>query len=263
MELGLIVWTKIMDFTLERYDQLLKVLISKRYHFQTFENFIQKPRDKVIVLRHDVDKRPENARRTAIIENINGVCASYYYRMTKTSYNPKLIRDVIKLGHEIGYHYEDLTLCKGAKTEAIRSFEKNLEYLRLLYPVSTICMHGSPLSKWDNSFLWESYSYRDYGIIADPVNDVDFNDVLYLTDTGRSWNNSDVSVRDKVYSKYKFVIKSTVHLIELIESNSLPDKIIINTHPQRWFAPGFLWVKELLVQNLKNQVKKYFIIKKK
>jgi len=49
---------------------------------------------------------------------------------------------------------------------AICDFERNLEKLRELYPVKTICMHGSPLSKWDNRDLWKRYNYRDYGIIA-------------------------------------------------------------------------------------------------
>ena len=64
--------------------------------------------------------------------------------------------------------------------------------------VKTICMHGSPLSKWDNRDLWKKYDYRDFGIIAEPYFDLDFDEVFYLTDTGRSWNNSKASVRDKV-----------------------------------------------------------------
>ena len=42
---------------------------------------------------------------------------------------------------------------------------------------------------------------RDFGIIAEPCFDIDFNDVFYLTDTGRRWDGSDVSVRDKVAVK--------------------------------------------------------------
>ncbi|MBC8179929.1 hypothetical protein H8E88_02285 [candidate division KSB1 bacterium] len=48
----------------------------------------------------------------------------------------------------------------------IEDFRSNLEMLRKLYPVKTICMHGSPLSKYDNRLLWEKYDYRDYGIIG-------------------------------------------------------------------------------------------------
>ncbi len=69
---------------------------------------------------------------------------------------------------------------------------------RKIVPVKTICMHGSPLSKYDNKELWEKYDYRDYGIIGEPYFDINFNEVFYLSDTGRSWNNSDANVRDKV-----------------------------------------------------------------
>ncbi len=78
----------------------------------------------------------------------------------------------------------------------------NLERLRKLYPVKTICMHGSPLSKYDNRKLWEKHDYKDYGIIGEPYFDVDFSRVLYLTDTGRCWDGFDYSVRDKVISDF-------------------------------------------------------------
>ena len=59
-------------------------------------------------------------------------------------------------------------------------------------------MHGSPLSKYDNKKIWEKYDYRDFGIIGDPSFDIDYDEVFYITDTGRAWNNSNVSIRDKV-----------------------------------------------------------------
>ena len=40
---------------------------------------------------------------------------------------------------------------------AIEDFRINLEKFREIYPVKTICMHGSTLSKYDNRLLWEKY----------------------------------------------------------------------------------------------------------
>ena len=62
-------------------------------------------------------------------------------------------------------------------------------------------MHGSPRSRFDNKSLWKKYDYKDYGIIGEPYFDIDFNDVFYLTDTGRRWDGDKVSVRDKVNGK--------------------------------------------------------------
>jgi hypothetical protein len=46
--------------------------------------------------------------------------------------------------------------------------------------------------------LWKRYDYRELGIIGEPYLDVDFDEVFYLTDTGRRWDGEAVSVRDKV-----------------------------------------------------------------
>jgi hypothetical protein len=134
----------------------------------------------------------------ANLENRRGIKASYYFRAVDKVYDESIIEKIVSLGHEVSYHYEDLSLCKGNYELAINNFELNLKKLRQFYPVKTICAHGSPLSKYDNKKIWEKYDYRDYGIIADPSFDIDFDEVFYITDTGRSWNNSNVSVRDKV-----------------------------------------------------------------
>ncbi len=142
---------------------------------------------------------------------------------------------------------------------AIDDFRLNLEKLRKLYPVKTICMHGSPLSKWDNRDLWKRYNYRDYGIIGEPYFDVDYYKVFYVTDTGRKWNNAGASIRDKVESSFDIEIKNTFHFIELIKSNQLPDHMIINVHPQRWTDDSVSWLGELVKQNIKNVIKRNLI----
>ncbi|MEJ2594048.1 MAG: hypothetical protein P8100_02710 [bacterium] len=248
-----------MDFTQKIYKELLESLKDSGYTFQTFEQFVQNPGKKVVVLRHDVDKLPQNGLDLAKIEHSLGLQASYYYRIVKESNQPRLIEAVRDLGHEIGYHYEDLTLAKGDKKKAIDRWEKNLAYFRRFYPVTTACMHGSPMSKWDNRLIWEDYNYKDYGIIAEPYFDIDYHDVFYITDTGRSWNSTGVSVRDKVDSGFHIEVESTPHFISLAKAGKLPPKIIINTHPQRWFDPGFGWFRELVLQNLKNQVKRLIV----
>ncbi len=44
-----------MDFTLFAYKQLVLALKSQDFSFQTFEDYIQHPKEKVVILRHDVD----------------------------------------------------------------------------------------------------------------------------------------------------------------------------------------------------------------
>ena len=69
-----------MDFALSSYKQLISTLQSQGFFFQTFEEFIQNPKEKVLILRHDVDRLPENALMMARMEKEAGVKASYYFR---------------------------------------------------------------------------------------------------------------------------------------------------------------------------------------
>jgi hypothetical protein len=147
--------------------------------------------------------------------------------------------------------------CRGNVDKAYIEFCRNLEQFRKLVPVKTTCVHGSPLSKYDNRDLWKQYNYRDYGIIGEPYFDIDFDEVFYLTDTGRNWNNKGISIRDKVKTKQKLAFASTSDIIKNIDS--LPDKVMLNFHPQRWNDNCLPWLNELLSQNSKNLIKKYFV----
>jgi hypothetical protein len=58
---------------------------------------------------------------------------------------------------------------------------------------------------------------------------------------------------------FKDQLKSTQDIINALEQNKLPDKIMITVHPQRWTDNSILWVKELVLQNAKNQVKRLIV----
>jgi len=249
-----------LDFTLDKYKELLTVLESENYKFQTLERFVtEKSFDKIVILRHDVDRAPENAIKMARMECQMDIKASYYFRVVDESYDEHAIRSIVSSKHELGYHYEDLALANGSLKNAFASFEKNLKKFREFYPVKTMCMHGSPMSKWDNRKLWDEFNYKDYGIIAEPYFDLDFDKVFYLTDASRSWNNEAVTLRDKVPSKYNISIRNTSEIIRLLKQEKMPDQLMISTHPHNWAANSSEWLKIKLWQGTKNQVKKIIV----
>jgi hypothetical protein len=110
--------------------------------------------------------------------------------------------------------------------------------------------------------------------------------VLYLTDTGRRWDGSMYSVRDKVQSS-KFKVQSfetrnlkpettdinsefkiqnlkfhsTSDIITAANSGLLPDQIMMTFHPQRWTDKPLPWLQELVLQNVKNVVKRWLVKK--
>jgi hypothetical protein len=139
--------------------------------------------------------------------------------------------------------------------KAFEDFKSNLDKLRQIVPVSTICMHGSPMSKYDSKKLWENYSYRELEIIGEPYFDIDFNKFLYLTDTGMKWNGEKTSIRDFVNSSFQYNFTSTSDIIKALNAHSLPDKIMFTFHPQRWNDNLLKWSKEFVLQSLKNRLK--------
>ena len=52
---------------------------------------------------------------------------------------------------------------------AYELFKVNLAKMREVADIKTICMHGSPLSPYDNKLIWKKYSYKDLGIIGEPT----------------------------------------------------------------------------------------------
>ena len=179
-----------MDFTIKSYLSLIESLQSNSYIFLPFKEYIQSnlsinqsPTQSIIILRHDVDKLKNNSLRFAKIQNDMGIKGTYYFRVVPQSYDEKVIKEIEELDHEIGYHYEDVDIAnrqfkiQNSKfrmneeeiiNAAWESFKSNLEKMRKVADVKTICMHGSPRSKYDNKDIWKKFDYRELGIIGEP-----------------------------------------------------------------------------------------------
>ena len=263
------------------------------------------PPPAFVLLRHDVDARPQNALRMARLEHSLGIRGTYYFRMPHT-FDPPIIKEIAALGHETGYHYETMVQIKIGRGQgrgqgreehvkwAYELFVENLEKLRTIVPVTTICMHGSPLSRFDNREIWEKYDYRNLDILGDPYFDIDFSRVAYFTDTGRRWDGTGVSIRDKVVPGIRDVetegrggfrkaegglrnsdfgvrnetksvdrrfpvYHSTFEMIKAIENGTFPRQAMLTVHPQRWNERLIPWTKELVWQNVKNAGKRALI----
>ena len=257
-----------MDFTIQLYSELLLALQEKGVHFQTFLEYIKDPQPNSIVLRHDVDRLPNHSLKFAHLQAEKGIQSTYYFRIVPQSFNIHVISAIVTLGHEVGYHYETMDSCDGDIDKAYEAFCNNLEKFRKIANISTISMHGSPLSKFDNREIWYKYDYKKLGIIAEPYFDINVNELFYLTDTGRRWNSHLYNIRDKstkenpVTNPYflKLSYNHTKDIISAIRSGSFPEKAMVNFHPQRWSDNLLPWMKELIWQNIKNQGKRLSVL---
>jgi predicted glycosyltransferase len=273
------------DFTLGIYRKLMNTLVNSKYHLIPFGDYLKNPEECCVILRQDVDEMSLNSLKAAQIQHALGIKSTYYFRVLPKSYDPRIVDKIVALGHEIGYHYEDMEFAYREKLKqgysrqsileeqlfdrAIELFEQHLMMLRKHYPVKTICMHGSPLSPFDNKSIWKKYNYRDFGIIGEPYFDLDFSKILYLTDTGRSWHGAKYSVRDKpgqqTHSQRRPLnsfpnFYSTMEIISAINADKFPEATMMTFHPQRWCNDPFHWTRELVLQNIKNSIKHKFYV---
>jgi hypothetical protein len=260
-----------IDFTLHIYSRLLEVLMRQGYSFFTFHEYAcgLARGDKWAVLRHDVDDRPENSLRMARLQAEKGVRGTYYFRIVKQSFDATIMQEIAKLGHEIGFHYETMDSQNGNVEKAYGEFSEQLKLFREVVPVTTISMHGSPLSPYDNRKIWKYYNYRSLGIVGEPYFDLDFNQVFYITDTGRRWDGHRFNVRDKAIKENPITnadflercYRSTKDIIKAIDNNEFPNRAMLNIHPQRWNNEWRLWIGELVLQNVKNLAKMLIVLK--
>lgn len=220
-----------MDFTIAIYRQLLQAIQKAGFAILTFEDYLTKAvPQRYVILRHDVDEMAKNALVMATEEQRLGIRATYYFRTVKQSNQPHIIQQIADMGHEIGYHYEDLAKTAGNTSTAIKTFEQNLVYFRQFYQVKTVCMHGSSTSRYDNRDLWKYYRMADYGIIGEPYISLDFNQLYYLTDTGYAWDGGKFAVRDIVSNNMGITFHSTHQIIQALQNDTYPAQSMILAH---------------------------------
>ncbi len=232
----------VIDFTIKEFSKLCKVVTT--YSTITVAEYLtsygkREDKERFIIMRHDIDRKPKNALNTAMIEYELGIKATYYFRFNNNVFLPEIIIDIENMGHEIGYHYENLGKAKGDYEKAIESFKYELGEFRKICNIRTICMHGAPLSKYDNRNLWKVYDFEDFQILGEAYLSIG-KDINYFSDTGRSWNSKN-NMRDFIFGKNgNKTTETTEAIIDLIKSNQM-NKLYILTHPERWSSNNIEW----------------------
>jgi len=97
------------DFTIKSYSELLNTLFAKHYNVISFIEFINDSNKRSTCLRHDVDHLPHNALKMAKLEEAARISSTYYFRAIPSVFKPEIIKKISDMGHEIGYHYENLS----------------------------------------------------------------------------------------------------------------------------------------------------------
>jgi hypothetical protein len=241
-----------LDFTLRIYEDLC-CSIERVQQDCRFVHYVEDPSSSRIILRHDVDRRPMNALRMALLENRIGLRSTYYFRCVPSSFDASIICQIANMGHEVGYHYEVMSKAKGDASEAKRIFKDDLKDLRSLCEINTACMHGSPASKHINMDFWRDAQLSEFGLMGEAYLTIG-NEVTYFTDTGGRWN-SKFNIRDKI-SKCK--MPSEMDTREIISRVPSDSTLYISCHPERWAGHRFEWMRYRMMDRMTNGIKVAF-----
>lgn len=247
------------DFTLDKYVALCKAVKNSKYKIITFKEYIEM-KDKnngFIIIRHDVDENIRFSLDMAKVEFDNDVKATYYFRTIKKVYVPDIIDKIASFNHEIGYHYETLDKAKGNIELAIELFSEELAVFRQRYIIKTVCMHGNPLSKYDNKKIWGKSKFSDFDLLGESYLSLDYNKFAYFSDSGRTWNADKNKIKDYVNTmNFKLVkVENTDELIKVINNGCL-ENICILTHPERWSKNSADYLTRYLIDLYYNMGKK-------
>lgn len=249
------------DFTLDKYDELCRAIRALDRPVVTIRDFLRQqkqkewPKQSMIVLRHDVDRDLPSALRMAERENAYNLPATYYLRTTPAVFKAEAIDKLSQLGHEVGYHYEVLTKARGDLDRATILFQQEIAEFRKIVAVDTISMHGSPLAPWNNLDIWQACDLADFHLLGEAYLSIDYSDIYYLTDTGRSWDSTRYNIRDYVNGpKPPTPIHSTDDLIRFLSERS-DSSVLINAHPNRWTTSVMAWGQSAITDWSINQLK--------
>lgn len=255
------------DFTLQAYTTYLDQIKRSYKNILTVADYfkLDAPLEPYIIMRHDVDRKPNNALFMAELEKTFGIVSTYYFRDKSESFNPEIIRKISGLGHEIGYHYECLSDTNGDIVKAIELFKVTLFKFRRIVDVTTVSMHGRPFSIYDSRDMFRDPIKRkdlfnSLGVLGDTYLDISYKDIAYISDTGRCWSGTKYNIRDHVESSIVVGIETGMQLYEALRTIRF-EKVCLSVHPERWTDSPIEYItqfaKDILINLLKDAKSSY------
>lgn len=176
---------QVIDYNnrLNYYDLYIKLAKKKGYVVTTYYDYLTKyknTKQKVLILRHDIDIASPGTLKMLEIEIKNHVKATYYFRWV--TFDKSIIDQVIKAGGEVGLHYEtlatyciknnknyvtnqDIINCRPLLKQEIKDFKAKSGV-----DIKTIASHGNPVNRAigiPNYVILDGQKYSDYGVMGE------------------------------------------------------------------------------------------------
>ncbi len=205
-------------------------------------------RKPFVIIKHDVEDKPEKALRIGTIEHRFVIKATYYAHsfFLRKPKHAAILKELVSLGHEIGYHYDVLDSNDGNKSKAIQEFREALAcFADDGFAIKTVCPHGNPLKKRvgyssNKDFFLDSEIRKLFNDVVDvyiTFPDMVDEDYLYITDASYAHLYRDAkSTRTDATERWS-ALNGTDEIIQMVRDGH---SMIISTHSHRYFRFGFM-----------------------
>ena len=225
-------------FSLDAYGKLLRDLQDAGYEFGFVGDMRRVESCRTGYLRHDIDLHLLHVDKIAEVEAEAGVCATYYVALTQ-AYNVHhpdniaILRRLIELGHEIGFHY-DLTCYPDDLRQAREQLAGDVATLERLSgrTVRSICMHQPHTGDLDIFATCDTW--------VNPHDPRYQEGLMYVSDSCRAWRDES--------------------LLECLGAEG-PSRLLLNTHPELWFDGSIIerdrYLDEVVIRNSVIQAARY------
>lgn len=185
------------NFTYNHYREMLKKALKEGFTISSFRDYDKKKhKQKLILLRHDIDYTPKRAFEIAKIEQSLNIKSSFFVRVHGEHYHPfdreayPIFKEILKLGHEIGLHYEAKTLSRSFQNTTIALFRKEKEVLEAIFDIKIVsASEHADLNRQDKywtNHLFKKIDKNKLGI-KHHTYEKEFQ-TFYLADSCGQWN---------------------------------------------------------------------------
>jgi hypothetical protein len=199
------------DFTRENYVRLVR-LARVAYAFRRFTDF--SPQERFVLWRHDVDCSPQSAVQLAQREADEGIPATYFVSLHSDFYNllerqvSDCIRTVMRLGHEIGLHFDCAYYPVREEQELIRGLSREKRVLEDIFESDCrVFSFHNPDATTD------VFRGREYAGLINAAASYFYDDVGFCSDSNGYWRN---------------------RRLEDVLTEATDPRLQVLTHPEMW-----------------------------
>lgn len=190
------------------YEEMLQNALDNGYIVTSlidwYEHYMNNPKQKVVILRHDVDYSQKGAARMLEIERKLGVHSTFYFRWSTA--NEELIDRIKEYGSEVGLHYETLAtyaiehnICSENELDVVDYINCQEELINeikrfneLYGTIKTAASHGDARNRIlcvPNNMLVENGNLQDFGLVTEAYNkEIHKQFDIYISDTSVDMN---------------------------------------------------------------------------